>query len=245
MSQTMQLIDELKRQLKHNGKSYKDVAEVLQLSEASVKRLFSHGSSLTIERLEQVCSLINIELGDLILSATTDSRIRALTLEQEKQVVSDLALLLVAVCVFNGYQFEDILRQYQLTEHQLIQKLALLDRLRFIELLPGNKIKLKISPHFHWLPGGPIQTFFQQKVREEFFHSYFNKEGEKLSVATGLLSVSGSQRLHKRIDKLIGEFYDACKDDQDIAFADRKGTSIVVAIRPWQFTLFEEFDGEE
>jgi hypothetical protein len=181
-----------------------------------------------------------MDISDLFLSTHRDTRIRTLTLEQEKQVVSDLALLLVAVCVFNGYRFSDIVAQYPFSEPEVIQKLAMLDRLQLIELLPNNMIKLKVSPHFHWLSGGPIQTFFQQKVREEFFHSHFSKEGEKLSMATGLLSIPSNQKLHKRIDKLINEFYDACKDDRDVVFDERKGTSIVVAIRPWQFTLFED-----
>ena len=42
MSQSLQLIAELKRQLKLHGKSYQHVAQVLNLSEASVKRLFEY-----------------------------------------------------------------------------------------------------------------------------------------------------------------------------------------------------------
>ena len=42
MSQSLQLIAKLKRQLKLRGKSYQHVAQVLNLSEASVKRLFEY-----------------------------------------------------------------------------------------------------------------------------------------------------------------------------------------------------------
>ena len=41
MPQVSPLISTLKKQLKAHGKTYADVAELLQLSEASVKRLFA------------------------------------------------------------------------------------------------------------------------------------------------------------------------------------------------------------
>ncbi|MHA2938550.1 helix-turn-helix domain-containing protein [Vibrio sp. RC27] len=246
MSQTKQLISELKRQLKLHGKSYKDVAQVLELSEASVKRLLTSGNSLTLDRLESICTMMSIELDELFAHfSSRDTRISSLTMEQEKMVVSDPILLLIAVCTHNGYTFEDITSQYKLPEHTLIQKLALLDKIKLIELLPGNKIKLMVSPNFKWLPGGPIQTYFQQWVRDEFFRSFFTKEGEKLSMATGLLSLHSTPRLHKLMDKLVAEFYDACRDDSTLPMDKRHGTSLVVAIRPWQFSQFEDIADKE
>jgi predicted nucleotidyltransferase len=44
MSEVTQLITTLKRQLKQQGKTYRDVALALDLSEASVKRLFASES---------------------------------------------------------------------------------------------------------------------------------------------------------------------------------------------------------
>lgn len=246
MSQSKQLISELKRQLKRHGKSYKDVAQALDLSEASVKRLLTTGNSLTIDRMESICKIMNIELEELFSHfSSRDTRISSLTMEQEKMVVSDPLLLLIAVCSYNGYTFEDIVSQYKVSEHILIQKLALLDRIKLIDLLPGNKIKLMVSPNFRWLPGGPIQIYFQQWVRDEFFSSYFTKEGEKLSMATGVLSIPANRRLHKFMDKLVAEFYDACRDDAALPINQRHGTSLVIAIRPWQFSQFEEIADKE
>ena len=65
MAQTRELIKTLKTALKAHGKTYADVAIELGLTEASVKRLFSK-QSFSLDRLDQVCHMMNIEITDLV-----------------------------------------------------------------------------------------------------------------------------------------------------------------------------------
>lgn len=51
MSQTRLIVETLKRELRKQRITYRDVARRLDLSEASVKRLFSE-KSFTLERIE-------------------------------------------------------------------------------------------------------------------------------------------------------------------------------------------------
>ncbi|CAM5199355.1 helix-turn-helix domain-containing protein [Alishewanella longhuensis] len=64
MDQTGQLITALKRCLKARGISYRQLAEQLQLSEASVKRIFAQ-QSFTLSRLEQICNVLDTNLYEL------------------------------------------------------------------------------------------------------------------------------------------------------------------------------------
>ncbi|CAM2770523.1 helix-turn-helix transcriptional regulator [Vibrio mytili] len=243
MSQSQALIKVLKRQLKLSGIHYADVAKHLELSEGSVKRLLAEGHQISLERLERICQLIGIDMTALFMIAVSqDKRLDSLTLEQEKQLVEDKALLLVAICVVNGYQFNQIIEQYTFSTPELIQKLAQLDRLNIIELLPGNKIRLKISPNFQWQVGGPIQLFFQRQVQEAFFNSYFSSEGEKLSMATGLMSTQTNKKLQRKLQKVIEEFYQACDNDNELDMTEKHGTSLVIAMRQWTFPLFKPWE---
>ena len=61
MAQVSSLIETLKKQLKAHGKTYADVAAALDLSEASVKRLFAE-ESFTLQRLSLVCNLSLIHI---------------------------------------------------------------------------------------------------------------------------------------------------------------------------------------
>ncbi len=243
MSESQDLIKELKRQLKLYGLHYVDVAQHLELSEGSIKRLLAEGSQISLDRLERICQLIGLEMSELFkLAAAHNKGLESLTLEQEKQLVEDKGLLLVAVCVVNGYRFEQIIEQYTFDELELIQKLAQLDRLNIIDLLPGNKIRLRISPTFRWHTGGPIQRFFQQQVQEAFFQSYFSAEDEKLVMATGLMSLPTNKKMQQKLQKVIDEFYQICQSDNSLDMNEKHGTSLVIAMRRWTFPLFNPWE---
>lgn len=241
MAQTTALIQTLKKQLKAQGKTYVDVAEALGLSEASVKRLFSE-QNFTLQRLESVSQLAGLELTELFrLLAREQQRLTQLSREQEQEIASDLELLLVAVSVINGFSYADILSAYELSEHQCIQKLAQLDRLKIIDLLPNNRIKLKVDPNFTWLPNGPIQQFFQQKVEQDFFRSRFDKQHEKLIVLNGVMTPETNIAMQKKMERLAEEFNHLIQDDASQPMSTKHGNTMVIAIRQWQYSLFKSY----
>ena len=55
------IVSELKRALREGGHTYAAVAEHLQLSLASVKRLFAT-EDFTLQRVDQICELLGLEL---------------------------------------------------------------------------------------------------------------------------------------------------------------------------------------
>ncbi|WP_156497928.1 helix-turn-helix transcriptional regulator, partial [Oleiphilus sp. HI0043] len=108
MSQSAALVKALKKCLKINDVKYADVADALNLSEASVKRLFSE-ESFSLKRLDQICEFLGIEISDLVEMVRQSDQIRSLTIEQEKEIIDDLPLLIVANSALNRWSFEDIL----------------------------------------------------------------------------------------------------------------------------------------
>lgn len=240
MAQVAPLIDTLKRELKAQGKTYIDVAEQLELSEASVKRLFAE-RNFTLQRLEAICDLLNLELSELFQMMSKEQRqLTQLTREQEKEIANDLILLLITVSVISGMTYSDIQNAYNIPETDCIQKLAKLDRLKIIELLPGNRVKLLIAPNFHWLPNGPIQQFFQEKVEQDFFSSRFDKANEKLIVTNAILTNSSNARLQKKMERLAAEFNELMQEDHSAPNDKKHGTTMVLAIRQWQYSLFKK-----
>lgn len=241
MAQSAALVQTLKKQLKAHGKTYADVAAALDLSEASVKRLFSE-QSFTLQRLEAISQLAGLELSELVQRMAKDQqRLTQLDREQEKEIAEDIELLIIAVSVINGFSYQDIVDHYQISEHLCIQKLAKLDRLKIIELLPNNRIKLLIAPNFNWLPNGPIQQFFQQKVEQDFFQSRFDKQNEKLIVLNGVMTPDTNLVLQKKMERLAEEFNNLMQDDAPQPMEQKYGNTMVLAIRQWQYSLFKNF----
>ena len=240
MAQTTQLVDTLKRELKAHGFSYSDVAICLSLSLASVKRLFSE-QQFSLTRLDKICQLMDIEISDLVtqMNKNSSSSVSELTLQQEQEIADDVALLLVTVCILNRWTVTQLMEYFHFTEHQCIRYLAVLDRLKLIDLLIGNRVKLKVSTNFKWRENGPIQQFFQQKLAADFFDSQFSGQAEKLVVMNGMLSIESMSLFHRKLAQLVSEFDELNSADSSLDFSDRTGTTIVLATRSWQYGLFD------
>lgn len=239
MAQTTALIDALKQVLREQGITYADVAKKLKLSLPSVKRLFAD-KQFSLRRLDQVCELAGIEISDLARRVQQDKEISQIDWKHEEELVSDLKLLIVAVSSLNRWRFDEILATYKLTQAELIQRLARLDRMKLIELLPGNRIRPLVSPSFQWQKGGPIQRFFEAQVQADFFESGFNQPGELRLFVTGMLSRESNAQIQQKMQRLGQEFRLLHEEDKNRPLAERFGTSLVLAMRPWELAVFQK-----
>lgn len=241
MTQTNLLIACLKRQLKNQGKTYADVAKYLELSEANVKRMFAQ-QHLTLERIDTICTFLGIEISDLLqIMQQMSQRMTQLTLEQEEMLVSDRKLCLIAICIINQWSLTDILQYYNLTELECIRYLATLDKLKIIELLPKNKIKLLISRRFNWIPNGPLQQFFQRYILADFTRSSFKHAHEKMVCEFGMLSDASINLFIKKLNHLAQEFLEMNQQDLAEPIQQKHGTACVLMVRPWAPSIFDEF----
>jgi transcriptional regulator with XRE-family HTH domain len=240
-SQIPAWVRELKRALKAAGKTYADVARQLEVSEPSVKRTFSLGN-FTLDRFEQVCLIAGITMHELLERASErPPAVSRLTNEQEEELFGNIRLLLIANLVLNHWKFAEILEHFEFDQHELIHLLARLDKMRMIELLPGNDVRLLVSRQFSWRPNGPVQRFFNQFVQKEFFDTLFDKPGERLVFLSGMLSRTNLTRFHQSMQKLAEEFDEMTRADSRLSLNERHTTSLVVALRPWAFPPFARY----
>ena len=239
MGQTAALIDTLKQALKNHRLTYAGVARRLEMSEANVKRMFA-ARRFTLDRMEAICGLMQMELSDLFqLYEESRQRITRLTLEQEQELVQDRELLLVAVSVRNRLTFADIISIYRIPETDCIRCLAKLDRLKIIDLLPENRIKLRIDDDFRWIPNGPIERFFERQVQSQFLKSGFNGESERRLFLFGLLGDSSTQTMIDKMQSLAKEFAELHRQDARLPLQGRRNVGFMLALRPWELEVFQ------
>lgn len=239
MAQTSALLKALKKELKANSLTYADVAKHLGLAQASIKRLFSE-ENISLARLDQICQMLNIEISDLVKTMNEQQgQIQQLSAEQEKEITKDINLLLITICVLNKWTMAEIMDHYQMPATECIQKLAKLDKLKIIDLLPGNRIKLLVDSNFGWRDNGPIQQFFQHAIGNEYFNSQFEHDEEILLVLNGMLSNQSNGEFQRKIKRLAREFEILNQEDSSLKLNDRNGVTAVLAIRGWRYGLFE------
>jgi transcriptional regulator with XRE-family HTH domain len=234
MSEAAQLVATIKKHLKSQGKTYRDVALALGLSEPSVKRLFASGR-FTVGRLVQVSNLLGYTLAELAREAQTSRpRISVLTETQEREVVSDPRLLVVAVCALNHWEMADIMQYYRFEEAECIKYLLRLDRLRIIDLLPGNRIRLNVERDFDWLPSGPIRQYFRNRGLGDFLQGDFRQPDEAMAFVNGMLTDRAIEQLQDELRKLRKKFAELHEESLAAPLSERHGKGLLLAMRTWE-----------
>ncbi len=241
MAQLDDFIRTLKSELRKRRITYAEVAKSIDISESSVKRMFAT-SSFTLHRLQQVCGLLGFELSDLATLAEERHRdVDELSEAQEKTLVGDPKLLLVAFLLMNYWTVPQVTGEYAIDELEIVQLLARLDRLKIIDLLPGNKVRMRVSRTFSWRKNGPIQKLFDSRVQTEFLRSKFNGPGELRLVANGMIADQSIELMHQHMHRVMSDFEQCVQQDRRTLGPDRLGTTLVMAIRPWALSMFEEY----
>ena len=240
MVQSRRIVIALKRVLRARGLSYERVAAHLALSVSSVKRMFAT-NAFSLERLEMVCDLAGVDLLELAQLADAERlRVASLTVDQERELVGDPVLLLVAVCAFNRWPFERIRKEYRLSEAALTKLLIRLDRMGLIELLPGNRIRLRIARSFAWLPDGPIHRFFVARLQTEFLSGDFELGRDMHRFAWGMLADESAAALRGKMAELLETFDELTRGDEVKPHDASHGTCLLVALRRWEPAAFAE-----
>lgn len=240
MAQSGELVDALKRALKARGITYAAAATAMGLSEASVKRMFA-GRDFTLKRLDRLCELATVDLAELARSLEQKEHLVAkLSVQQERAIVGDRKLMLVALCAMNGWAAEQITAAYAVSAPECIRLLLKLDRIGIVRLLPGNRIRLLLARTFAWLPDGPMQAYFKAQAQNDYFRSRFDRADERMLFVTGRLSKASRAAMLGRLTRLANDFGELHRDDTRLPFAETRGMSMLVAIRPWELAAFND-----
>jgi transcriptional regulator with XRE-family HTH domain len=240
MAQRAQIVNELKLVLRERGLTYAEVARKLRLSVASIKRLFSTGD-FSLQRIDEICELCGLEVSELLEQAQQRGLpTNRLTVAQEQEVVADPKLFLVTWLIINRARFDQIVRDYQLTERELQRYLIRLDRLKIIELQPFNKVRLLVSRQFSWRPGGPVQSYIHQKLLKEFLATTLTSETDEFFFHGGAISDHVLGQLKKVLQNAARECSEMMEDDS-APTASRRGAAFVLALRRWEYSGFAQF----
>ncbi len=220
--------------------TYLGVANHIGLTEASVKRMFSQ-EDISLKRLDSICQMLEIDLSQLTRTNDADTRaLKLLTETQELEIVSDERQFAVSFLVLNGWTYNELLKYFDFSEPGLIQRLAKLDKLKLIELLPRNHIKLRVAPNFTWRKNGPIKKFFVTHFQSRFMESQFDNENEFLRFLSGMYSPLTCSIIRKKLNDLVAEIDHLNHQDRDMPLEQRVPFAVLLAIRPWHAEFFEK-----
>jgi DNA-binding Xre family transcriptional regulator len=239
MSTTNDLVIALKKELKAAQMTYSDLAVSLDMAESSVKRMFAKGD-MSLSKIDAICRALKLDFAEVARRVAEDQPLLAqLTEQQERAVVADRKLLLVAINVLSQWTLEQMVAQYRLSEADCIKHLAQLDRIGIIELRPLNRYRLKLAKTFRWRPHGPVMTYFRENAALSYFSGGFDGHSEGLLLVHGSISRSLAPSFLERLQRVAQDFAQAHLADQKMNAEDREGYTLLLAMRGWEFEEFK------
>ncbi len=232
------VFDGLRMHLRARGMTYADVAKALGISEPTIKRIFAT-RNCTLERLDAICEVAQVDLAELARGLPRESRlINRLTEAQERELMSDPALLLVAVCAMHQLRLEEIVETYALDEAQVVAHLLRLEKIGILEVHANNRIRLRISRTFAWIPDGPIMRYVKSQTADFFDHP-FEGPGEMMRMFSVRISREGQAALLRQVEHLAREYAEQHAADAKLPLEQRPPVTVLLALRYWEPAFFK------
>lgn len=238
MTKASALIDVLKRELKSRRITYQELAQKIEVSESSIKRMFA-SKNLSLHRLDQILDAAQISLHELTARSYEESLIDELTYEQEEELISDPKKFIVAVSAMNYLSLQQIVDIYAMSEAEVIAYLVRLDHLGILELMPNNRIKLLLSRIFRWIPNGPIQKFHRRESFADYLNANFDGKHDMMQFVSVMLSKQSSAIFLTRLRQLARDISDQHRLDSTLPFEERHRMSFMLSARPWIPNYFQ------
>jgi DNA-binding Xre family transcriptional regulator len=233
MNDVRRIVDTLKKMLRLRGLTYADLAKRIELSEPSVKRLFSQ-RSFTLARLAQICDSLEIDFAELArLARGREGETAEMTLAQETALAADARLLAVFYLAISGWTHEEIVAHYQISSVQCTGLLAKLDRLGLIDLMPGNRIRPRLPRSARLRPDGPIRRRHGKRAVEDFLAPQFDRVGGYFAFEFRELSRASFEVLRRKLERLAAEFHELAEIDGQLKPGSRQTIGMALGVRPW------------
>ena len=238
MSTTADLVNALKKELKAAQMTYADLARELGMAESSVKRMLAKGD-MPLSRIDVICRALKLDFADLARRvADAQPQLQELTAEQERAVIADEKLLLVAINVLSSWTLEQMTSAYRLSEAEVVKYLAQLDRIGIIELRALNRYRLKVAKTFRWRPHGPVMQYFREHPVLDYFSGGFDGNGEHLQLVHGTIGRALAPAFVERLQRVAADFAQQHQTDQKLKATEVEGFTLVLGMRSWEFEAF-------
>jgi transcriptional regulator with XRE-family HTH domain len=210
------LFASLKQVLKAQGIRYKDLAEKLNTSEPTIKRLFSE-QDCKLSRLMEVCEVIGISFTELVdLAAKQPINPSTLSLATEQALAAKPGLISFFMLLVSEFDLDSILEHNHLTVQDGYLYLRELEKLDLIRLRQDDSYYFRVDRPIAWRLDGPLHPILV-KVNQGFIKesiSQNNNEHYPFYSASRLLSPNSIKQLSREVDGLYQAFQKQAALDQ-------------------------------
>lgn len=242
MQESLTLVQTLKKILRSKGITYLEIANSLEISEASVKRIFSEGS-FTLERFERICLFADVSITEVAELSRADKTVfsHTYTTEQEKYFADNPKCLAFFDLLIRLGSIEKV-RNYKpdLTDTRINKYLRQLDKMGLIERHPGDRISFPVSRSVNWQKNGPLGRKFRAMAKTDFIMSNeFVGDGCFYELLGLELTQKSANLMAEKLLELATEIKHTATLEQKVK-AKTRHYGFLVAQRPWKLEMLED-----
>lgn len=210
------IFDILKQSLKNQQKTYHDLAVGLGVSEVTIKRIFME-RDCKWRRLVDICDFLNLSISEVL--AEMDQRPEQklyLSLAVEQAMADDPNLYSVFILLREKMSLAEIAAQYNISENQLFKYAYKLEKLRIVEVHPGNEIRFLVKGILHLREQGPLQKLIWD-VHLQFVRDCFQRREEQhqqVIYVSRRASMDSFEKLQDDIELVLQQFKQSSRRDR-------------------------------
>jgi len=179
------LIFAIRNFMREKKVKYRDLTEVLGLSESSIKRVFSQ-KNLSVEQVSRIANYLGYSFFDLCAAAERKSApSHKYTPAQDRLLGNSPLSMYIFVLLMFGSSLVDIEKKTSLSAREVLRELIKLDKANLIKLHPGNRVSVLVHGPFDLPKGGYLEKSLQNHVQVALDH--FEKKANGLEKFEGLI----------------------------------------------------------
>ncbi|MCG8611547.1 MAG: helix-turn-helix transcriptional regulator [Pseudomonadales bacterium] len=214
--QRSSLFNALKQILKVQGVRYRDLAELLNTSEPTIKRLFQD-QDCKLSRLIEICQMLGISFEDLLeVAANNPVQSKAIPLEIEQALASRPGLMAFFVLLVSDIDQTTIAEQNNLDATDVYLYLRELEKLGLIRLDPKDIVHFLVDRPIKWRLDGPLHSMLV-RVNQQFVADTLSEHkviGYPFYSTSRLFSTHSIKQLNDEVDRLYQRFQHQAALDQ-------------------------------
>lgn len=241
MQESLALVETLKKILRSKGITYHNLSEALNISEASVKRVFSE-ANFSLERFEKICQFAGVSITEVADLTNADRAITShiYTLEQEKYFAENPKYLAFFDLLLRFGSLDKV-RKYkpELTDQRVSKYLKQLESMNLIQRHPNDRVTFPVSRAVSWQRKGPLGKKFRALAKSDFLNHDFSKEISTFAFFGLELTPKSAQQMAEKLKELAIEAKQTSELEQKVK-AKTEHFGVMVAQRPWRLSLLED-----
>ncbi len=231
-----QLFYVLRQALKAQGYTYARLAEALNVSELTVKRLF-RDKDCKMSRLIEICAVIGLSVSDLVvMQERRQSDPYVLSPQAEAEIAKDPNLFALFVLLISQVNPVDIAEKYQFSDSQLYSYLRVFEQLEILDILENNQVRFRIPLPVRIRFDGPLGESLK-KINQQFIGLCVEQSGRAeytFSTSSRLMRPASIRQIQEQLEQLQRDVdYLATQDQLFYQHEELKLYKVVYGLGPF------------